>query len=248
MQVDLITLFPEMFSALNYGIVGRAQEQEQLRLTYYPIRAYSGRADGRVDDRPYGGGPGMVMAYPPLVEAIQAAKQAEGCEKTRVIYLSPQGAPLTHARVLALSELPRITLLCGRYEGIDERVIAHHVDAEYSIGDYTLSGGELPAMVLIDAMVRQLPGVLGHPDSAEHDSFVNGLLDHPHYTRPPEIDGHRVPDVLMGGDHEAIVRWRRKESVGKTWQKRSDLLKRLVLDRSTEDLLELYKKEHRNNP
>lgn len=247
MQVDLITLFPEMFSALNYGIVGRAQQQGQLALTYYPIRDYSHRADGRVDDRPYGGGPGMVMAYPPLVDAIEAAKQAAHGEKTQVIYLSPQGTPLTHAHVVALSQLPRVTLLCGRYEGIDERVITHHVDAEYSIGDYTLSGGELPAMVLIDAVVRQLPGALGHPESAESDSFVNGLLDHPHYTRPPEIDGHRVPTVLMEGDHEAIMRWRRKESVGKTWQKRSDLLKRLVLDRSAEDLLELYKKEYRNN-
>jgi tRNA (guanine37-N1)-methyltransferase len=247
MQVDLITLFPEMFSALDYGIVGRAQQQQQLELTYYPIRAYSGRADGRVDDRPYGGGPGMVMAYPPLVDAIEAAKQAEHRPKTQVVYLSPQGEPLTHARVVALSKLPRVTLLCGRYEGVDERVITHHVDAECSIGDYTLSGGELPAMVLIDAMVRQLPGVLGHPESAKHDSFVDGFLDHPHYTRPPEIDGHRVPDVLMEGNHEAIVRWRRKESIGKTWQKRSDLLKRLVLDESAEDLLELYKKEYRNN-
>lgn len=226
MHFDIITLFPETFNALKYGITGRALEQKIIEITCWNPRDFTQDIHKRVDDRPYGGGPGMVMQYQPLHDAITAARNAS-LEKTTVIYLSPQGKPLTQHSVKTLScTLKRFILIAGRYEGIDERVITKDVDAEYSIGDYVLSGGELPAMVLIDAITRLLPNALGDADSALQDSFENNLLDCPHYTRPEMIDDMRVPDVLLSGDHKAIAAWRKQQAIEKTWQKRPDLVKR----------------------
>jgi len=239
LKIDLITLFPDMFDALNKGITGRAQKEQLIELAYYPIREYTDDPTGRIDDRPYGGGPGMVMQYEPIAKAITAAKTQDQTPTT-VIYLSPQGAPLTQAMITALSKKPRLTLLCGRYEGIDERLMLDWVDEEYSVGDYVVSGGELPAMVLIDAIIRLLPGALGDELSAQQDSFCENLLDCPHYTRPEIINQHPVPPVLLSGDHAAIARWRLKQALGKTWQKRPDLLKRRVLTENEKKLLDEY--------
>ncbi len=192
-----------------------------------------------VDDRPYGGGPGMLMMVKPLTDAIQAAKKVGG-EKSKVIYLSPQGKPLDQAGAQRLANIDRTILICGRYEGIDERVIESHVDEEVSIGDYVLSGGELPAMVLMDAVARLVPGVLGHKASAVEDSFTDGLLDCPHYTRPEILDGQKVPDVLLSGDHEKIRQWRLMQSLGRTWQRRPELLNHLALTEEQQRLLELF--------
>jgi tRNA (guanine37-N1)-methyltransferase len=208
MQVEVITLFPEMFAAISeYGITSRAVRQGLLRLNCWNPRSYTEDRHHTVDDRPFGGGPGMVMK----IEA-------------KVIYLSPQGQPLKQAGVRALAQNQALILIAGRYEGIDERFIETHVDEEWSIGDYVLSGGELPAMVLIDAVTRLLPGALGHADSAEEDSFSDGLLDCPHYTRPEVYAGIRVPQVLLSGNHEHIRRWRLQQALGRTWQRRADLL------------------------
>jgi tRNA (guanine37-N1)-methyltransferase len=227
MRIDAITLFPQMFAAVSeYGVTGRAVSRGILQLQCWNPRDYATDNYRTVDDRPYGGGPGMVMLYQPLFEAIQAARLAAGGE-ARVIYLSPQGKPLEQEDLQQLSNEKRLIMLAGRYEGIDERLIQSQVDAEYSIGDYVLSGGELPAMVMIDGIARLLPGVLGHEDSAEQDSFQNGLLDCPHYTRPEEIDGQVVPEILLSGNHQAIARWRMKQSLGRTWQRRPDLLQEL---------------------
>jgi tRNA (guanine37-N1)-methyltransferase len=227
MRIDAITLFPQMFAAVSeYGVTGRAVSRGILQLQCWNPRDYATDNYRTVDDRPYGGGPGMVMLYQPLFEAIQAARLAAGGE-ARVIYLSPQGKPLEQEDLQQLSNESRLIMLAGRYEGIDERLIQSQVDAEYSIGDYVLSGGELPAMVMIDGIARLLPGVLGHEDSAEQDSFQNGLLDCSHYTRPEEIDGQVVPEVLLSGNHQAIARWRMKQSLGRTWQRRPDLLQEL---------------------
>ncbi|MBT8129325.1 MAG: tRNA (guanosine(37)-N1)-methyltransferase TrmD, partial [Gammaproteobacteria bacterium] len=202
-----------------------------------------------VDDRPFGGGPGMLMKVQPLADAIEAARQQAG-ESARVIYLSPQGQSLNQHRVRQLALLrgehhdAALILIAGRYEGIDQRLVEHYVDEEISIGDYVLSGGEFAAMVLIDAVARMLPGVLGHDDSAQQDSFMQGLLDCPHYTRPEEIDGMRVPDVLLGGDHEAIARWRLKQSLGKTWLHRPDLLEQVQLNDKQQALLDEFCREH----
>ncbi|KPK53840.1 MAG: tRNA (guanine-N1)-methyltransferase, partial [Thiotrichales bacterium SG8_50] len=195
-----------------------------------------------VDDRPYGGGPGMVMMAAPLIDAMRAAREAQGSDAP-VIYLTPQGRPVNHELIKVYSEKPGLILLAGRYEGIDERVIENEVDEEWSIGDYVLSGGELPAMVVIDALTRQLPGALGDADSAEQDSFVRGLLDCPHFTRPEDFHGQSVPDVLLSGDHEAIRRWRLKQSLGRTWERRPDLLAQLELDQEQQQLLDEYKLE-----
>lgn len=239
MIIDLITLFPEMASTLDFGVVGRARQSGRLTVNPVPIRDFTEDKHGRVDDRPYGGGPGMVMQYEPLAKAIRSTYESSELTTT-VIYLSPQGKTLDQATLETLSKKPRLTLLCGRYEGIDERIIEDFVDEEYSIGDYVLSGGELPALVMIDGIARLLPEVLGHEASAAQDSFTDGLLDCPHYTRPEVINGHVVPDVLLSGDHTAIARWRHKQALGKTWQKRPDLIKRRVLSADEQRLLEEY--------
>ncbi len=241
MRFDIITLFPEIFDALKSGITGRALTQKIIELKCWNPRDFTDDPNKRIDDRPYGGGPGMVMEYEPLHNAITAARHAAQTKAT-VIYLSPQGKPLTQQKIREWSKTPenRLILIAGRYEGVDERVILKDVDEEWAIGDYVLSGGELPAMVVIDAITRVLPGALGDDTSAQHDSFENGLLDHPHYTRPETIDGLSVPSVLQSGDHAAILTWRRKESIGKTWQKRPDLLKRRILNAEERKLLQMY--------
>ena len=231
-----------MFDALSYGIVGRAQKAKQLTLKHYQLRDYSNDPNGRIDDRPYGGGPGMVMEYEPLAKAIAAAKTADETS-TRVIYLSPQGKKLDQAALEHFATLPRLTLICGRYEGIDERALEDLIDEEWSVGDYVVSGGELPAMLMIDAITRLLPDTLGHEQSAEQDSFSDGLLDHPHYTRPEVINNKPVPAVLLSGDHAAIKQWRLQQALGKTWQKRPDLLKMRVLSECEQTLLDAYIKD-----
>ena len=247
---DVVTLFPEMFSALSeFGITGRAQERKLYELNCWNPRDFTKDAHRTVDDRPYGGGPGMVMMVEPLEAAISSAKvrqAASGLRSSRVVYLSPQGAPLTHARVMQFSasaQAEGLVLLCGRYEGIDERLIERCVDEEISIGDFVLSGGEIPAMALLDAVVRQLPGVLNDADSAVQDSFVAGLLDCPHYTRPEEYAGQRVPEVLLSGHHEAIRRWRLKQALGRTWQRRPDLLDGRVLSKEETQLLGQFQEQ-----
>ncbi|MDB5815769.1 MAG: trmD [Rhodocyclales bacterium] len=247
-RFDIITLFPEMFAALReYGISRRAFERALWSLQCWNPRDFTVDVHRTVDDRPYGGGPGMVMLPGPLEQSIAAAKAAQIAQRGsagRVVYLSPQGAPLTHDIVMRLTECESVTLLCGRYEGIDQRLIDRCVDEEISIGDFVVSGGELPAMLLMDAIIRQLPGALGDADSAVEDSFVTGLLDCPHYTRP-EVDESemKVPAVLLSGNHAEIRRWRLKQSLGRTWQKRPDLLQGRMLSREEMLLLEEFKRE-----
>jgi tRNA (guanine37-N1)-methyltransferase len=248
LAVDAVTIFPEMFAALTgCGVTRRALEDGIWSLAFHNPRDYVENNYRTVDDRPYGGGPGMVMLPEPLEKAIGTAKARQheaGAAKSRVIYLSPQGKPLTHERVMRMAQAEEgLILLCGRYEGIDERLIERCVDEEISIGDFVLSGGEIPAMALIDAVVRQLPGVLNDAQSAVEDSFVSGLLDCPHYTRPEEYAGLRVPDVLMSGHHEKIRRWRLKQSLGRTWQRRPELLARRQLSKEETQLLAEYKTE-----
>ncbi len=224
----VITLFQEMFSALTQsGVSGRAIRNELCRLRFWDPRDFTQDNYRTVDDRPFGGGPGMVMLAEPLDLALTAVKttlRREGAAKPRLIYLSPQGRKLDQSLVEELSAEPALVLLTGRYEGIDERLFARHALEEVSIGDYVLSGGELPAMVLLDAVIRQIPGALGHADSAKEDSFADGLLDCPHYTRPESYLGQDVPAVLRGGDHAAIARWRLKQALARTQQRRPDLL------------------------
>ncbi|EKD91672.1 MAG: tRNA (guanine-N(1)-)-methyltransferase [uncultured bacterium] len=240
MQFDIITLFPEMFDALNYGIIHRALEQKIITVSFWNPRDFTHDIHKSVDDRPYGGGPGMIMLYKPLHDAICAAKKSNATPAT-VIHLSPQGKPLTQKIIRALSEKQnrRFILVSSRYEGIDERLLKTDIDAEYSIGDYVLSGGELPAMVLIDSITRLLPNVLNDPESTKQDSFSNsdGLLDYPHYTRPATIDALSVPLVLQSGNHDEIQKWRHQESIRNTWQKRPDLLKRLTLTEDDQNFL-----------
>lgn len=228
MQFDVITLFPEMFAALTQsGVTRRAFEQQLCRLDLWNPRDFTTDRHRTVDDRPYGGGPGMVMLAKPLAAAIAAAKQRQAnvnLPPSKVIYLSPQGRKLTHQGVLEFSQLPGMILLCGRYEAIDQRLIDTCVDDEISIGDFVLSGGELPAMALMDAVIRLLPGALHDDSSALQDSFVNGLLDCPHYTRPENFDGLAVPPVLLGGHHAEIEKWRRQESLRASMQKRPELI------------------------
>jgi len=240
LRVDVISLFPEMFAAISeYGITSRAVRQGLLQLTCWNPRTYTEDRHQTVDDRPFGGGPGMVMKIQPLERALVDAKQAAGAE-AKVIYLSPQGRPLTQAAVRELAKASSLVLIAGRYEGIDERFIEAHVDEEWSIGDYVLSGGELPAMVLIDAVTRLLPGALGHVDSAEEDSFSDGLLDCPHYTRPEVYAGQRVPEVLLSGNHEHIRRWRLQQALGRTYERRADLLESRSLSGEEQKLLAEY--------
>lgn len=242
-RFDCVTLFPETFAAVtDAGITRRALEQGLWSLAMWNPRDFTSDNYRTVDDRPYGGGPGMVMLAEPLAKAIAAAKAA-AAGPARVIHLSPQGRPLDHGRVAALAAEARLVLLCSRYEGVDERLIARLVDEEVSIGDYVISGGELAAMVLIDAVVRQLPGALGDSSSAGQDSFVEGLLDCPQYTRPEVYEGAAVPAVLLSGHHAEIARWRRKQSLGRTWLRRPDLLGRRAMSADETRLLEEFRRE-----
>ena len=246
---DAVTLFPEMFVAVTQsGVTRRALEAGRWSLDFWNPRVFTEDNHRTVDDRPYGGGPGMVMMPEPLEAAIEAAKarQVVAGIASRVVYLSPQGEPLTHQRVMQFVqqvETEGLILLCGRYEGIDERLIERCVDEEISIGDFVLSGGEIPAMALLDAIVRQLPGVLNDAESAAQDSFVAGLLDCPHYTRPEEYEGQRVPDVLLSGHHEAIRRWRLKQALGRTWQRRPELLKGRLMSKEETQLLVQFQEQ-----
>jgi len=247
LQFDVVTLFPPMFEAVTEaGITGRARDRGIFGLVAWNPRDFARNAYRTVDDRPYGGGPGMVMMVEPLDRAVSAARQRQastGVKKPRVIYMSPQGRPLNHALVMELSAEEGLVLLAGRYEGVDERAIARIVDDEVSIGDYVLSGGELAAMVLIDCIVRQLPGALGDAQSATQESFVDGLLDCPHYTRPEQYEGMAVPLVLMSGNHADIERWRLKQALGRTWQRRPELLEQRGLSVDERGLLEEFKQE-----
>ena len=247
MRIDVITLFPQMFSAVtDYGVTGRAVQRGLLDVQGWNPRDYATDNYRTVDDRPYGGGPGMVMLAQPLQEAIEAARAAHS-DAAKVIYLSPQGRTLTQQALQGFAGESRLVLLAGRYEGIDERLIEAEVDEEWSIGDYVLSGGELAAMVMIDGIARLLPGVLGHEDSAEQDSFVSGLLDCPHYTRPEQWHGCKVPEVLTSGDHKAIDRWRMKQALGRTHERRPDLLEHVSLDGEQQRLLQEYLDERKQD-
>jgi tRNA (guanine37-N1)-methyltransferase len=244
MRFDLVTLFPEMFAAVTeHGITRRAVERGIIEVGFFNPRDYTSDRYQTVDDRPYGGGPGMVMLAQPLRDAIRDARGTSENE-VRVIYLTPQGRKLDQAGLRELSRHSHLVLVCGRYEGIDERLIAAEVDQEWSIGDYVLSGGELGAMVMMDGITRLLPGALGHEDSAQQDSFSAGLLDFPQYTRPEDIEGMQVPPVLLSGDHKAIERWRLKQALGRTWLRRPDLLESLELDEEKQALLAEYIHEH----
>ena len=239
MTISVVTLFPQMFDAVShYGMPGRAVARGLLDIRLFNPRDYTHDRHRTVDDRPYGGGPGMLMKVAPLEAALDAAGSG-----ARVVYLSPQGRRLDHGVLLELLQYPHLALLCGRYEGIDERIIERRVDEEVSLGDFVLSGGELAAMALIDALARLRPGVLGHGQSAEQDSFVDGLLDCPHYTRPEQLGDSRVPAVLLSGDHQRIRRWRLQQSLGRTWQRRPDLLAERPLDEEQQALLAEYIRE-----
>jgi tRNA (guanine37-N1)-methyltransferase len=247
LQFDVVTIFPAMFDAVaEAGVIGRAREKGIYQLVAWNPRDFAHNAYRTVDDRPYGGGPGMVMMAEPVGRALAAARQRQksaGVKEPRVIHLTPQGRLLNHQLVMELAGQQGLVLLAGRYEGVDERVTAGEVDDEISIGDYVLSGGELAAMVVIDCIVRQLPGVLGDAESANQDSFVNGLLDCPHYTRPEAYAGQSVPPVLLSGNHAEIGRWRLKQALGRTWQRRPDLLEKRMLSDDERRLLEEFKQE-----
>ncbi len=247
MDFQIVTLFPEMFAAVtDYGVTGRAVRGGLARVACTNPRDFTEDAHRTVDDRPYGGGPGMVMMAEPLARALAAARAAAPAGAP-VIYLSPQGRRLDQAGLAELSRHPGLVLLCGRYEGVDERLLEAEVDQEWSIGDYVLSGGELAAMVLVDGLIRLIPGALGHEDSAAGDSFAAGLLDCPHYTRPEVWRGRRVPEVLLSGDHAAIARWRLQQALGRTWLRRPELLAALELTPEQEALLEEFIREHENS-
>ncbi|MEH6636741.1 MAG: tRNA (guanosine(37)-N1)-methyltransferase TrmD [Halioglobus sp.] len=243
MKIALVSLFPEMFGAVgDHGVTGRAVRQGRVTLTHSNPRDYTMDKHRTVDDRPFGGGPGMLMKIDPLQQAIAAAREAVGTD-AKVIYLSPQGQRFNHAKALELAGQPALILVAGRYEGVDERLIEAEVDEELSIGDYVLSGGELAAMVVIDAVTRQLPGVLGHELSAQEDSYADGLLDCPHYTRPEEYRGNTVPSVLLSGNHQEIRRWRLKQALGRTYERRPDLLEGRAMTSEEEKLLAEYLRE-----
>ena len=245
-RFDVITLFPEMFDAITkYGITSRALQQSIYDLRCWNPRDFTTDNHRTVDDRPFGGGPGMVMLVEPLEKAIEAAKAAQNAQNIEswVVHLSPVGKPLTHEKVMQLSKKQGLVLLASRYEGVDQRLIDAHVDEELSIGDYVLSGGELPAMALMDAIVRQLPGSLGDSDSAIEDSFVDGLLDCPHYTRPEEYKSVKVPEVLLSGNHAKIKQWRLKAALQRTRDYRPDLLAARSLTKEEARLLQELEQE-----
>ncbi len=246
-RFDVITLFPEMLRAITgSGITSRALEQGLWQLKTWNPRDFAANSYRTIDDRPFGGGPGMVMMAEPIERTLDAVKTAGG--SGRVIYLSPQGQRLEHRKVMALAKESSITLLCGRYEGVDERLLARRVDEELSIGDFVLSGGELAAMALMDAVVRQLPGALGDEVSAVEESFADGLLDCPHYTRPETYAGEKVPEVLLSGHHENIRRWRLKQALGRTWLRRPELIAARRLSDEETRLLDEFQREHGARP
>lgn len=239
MRIDVITLFPELVEQVTgYGVVGRAAEQKLLELHCWNPRDYTLDRHRTVDDRPYGGGPGMLMKVQPLEDTIAALRQQN--PQARLVYLSPQGRLLDQQKLAQQVALGSVAFLCGRYEGVDERLIEREVDEEWSLGDYVISGGELAAMVCIDAMTRLIPGALGHDDSASQDSFSAGLLDCPHYTRPEDYLGDRVPEVLMNGNHRDIETWREQQALGRTWRRRPDLLEKIELDARQQALLDEF--------
>ena len=247
MRIEIVTLFPEMVEAAAcYGVTGRALSKGIWALSCRNPRDFATNGYRAVDDRPYGGGPGMVMSAEPLGKALHAAREglrAVGIDAAPVVHLSAQGEPLTHRRVVELSRGPGMVLLAGRYEGVDERLLEREVDLEFAVGDFVVSGGELPALLLIDAVVRQLPGVLNDEQSKVDESFVDGLLDCPHYTRPETYQGHAVPPLLLGGDRTAIARWRRKQGLGRTWLRRPDLLAARGMNEEETSLLKEYLSE-----
>ena len=242
MHIDVVTLFPDMIRERSgYGVQGRAIDAGLLELVTWNPRDFTADRHGSVDDRPYGGGPGMVMQVQPLRDTLNAVRQAEAAAGLpRVIYMSPQGRPFTQQKARELAACDRLVLVCGRYEGVDERFLDTEVDEELSVGDYVLSGGELPALVVMDAVTRLLPGALGDADSSQEDSFMDGLLDYPHYTRPEVIDDQRVPEELLGGNHAVIRRWRAKQALGRTWLRRPDLLNAVQLDSEQQALLDEF--------
>jgi tRNA (guanine37-N1)-methyltransferase len=243
MRFDVVTLFPDMVTAAaSYGVTGRAIERKIASLSVWNPRDYTHDKHRTVDDRPYGGGPGMVMKYQPLHDAVKSAKQADS-GTAKVVYLSPQGKPITQSLLSEASVVSQLILVAGRYEGIDERFVEMDCDDEWSVGDYVISGGELAALIVIDAVTRLLPGVLGDEDSALQDSHTDGLLDYPHFTRPEQLEGCSVPDVLLSGNHANIERWRMKQALGRTWQRRPDLLKNKQLSAEQEYLLQQFKSE-----
>lgn len=247
MQLGIVTLFPEMFSALTeWGISGRAFRQKLITLDFFNPRDFATDKHRAVDDKPFGGGPGMLMKTGPLLGAIRAAKSVfnDSEEDVKVIYLSPQGRPTNNQDILTLAALKNLVLVCGRYQGIDNRVVESEIDEELSIGDFVLSGGELAAMAVVDALIRFQPGALGSESSAQQDCFADGLLHCPEYTRPQRINGKEVPDVLLSGDHAAIRAWRLKQSLGITWLKRPDLLIDKNLDQEQQELLEQFRNEY----
>ena len=243
MRFDVVTLFPEMITtAASYGVTGRAIERKIVSLSVWNPRDYTHDKHRTVDDRPYGGGPGMVMKYQPLHDAVKSAKRA-GNDTAKVVYLSPQGKPITQALLSEACDISQLILVAGRYEGVDERFVKTDCDEEWSVGDYVISGGELAALIVIDAVTRLLPGVLGDEESARQDSHMNGLLDYPHFTRPEQIEGCSVPDVLLSGNHANIDRWRLKQALGRTWQRRPDLLNKKNFSAEQEYLLQQFKSE-----
>lgn len=243
MRFDVVTLFPEMMAhAVAHGVTGKAIERGLVEFELWNPRDFTTDRHRTVDDRPYGGGPGMVMKVEPVRRALEAARSVDD-RRGKTIYLSPQGRLIDQKAIEGFLQAGRLILLAGRYEGIDERLIEAEVDEEWSIGDYVLSGGELPALVVFDAVTRLVPGVLGHEDSAEQDSHAQGLLDHPHYTRPEWIEDRGIPEVLNSGDHEAIRKWRLRESLGRTWRRRPDMLEQVDLNEEQIKLLEEYQRE-----
>jgi tRNA (guanine37-N1)-methyltransferase len=245
MQMQVVTIFPEMVLTIaEYGVVGRAVERELISLECRNPRDFTVDAHRTIDDRPYGGGPGMVMKYEPAAAAIAAAKEKLPAG-VPVVCMSPQGALFDQATAQRFAELPGIVLLAGRYEGIDERLIESQVDEELSLGDFVMSGGEIAAMAVIDAVARLVPGVLGDEESASQDSFMDGLLDHPHYTRPEDIDGRRVPEVLLSGNHARIAKWRYQQALGRSFERRPDLVEKLELNNEQQKLLDEYLEEQK---
>jgi tRNA (guanine37-N1)-methyltransferase len=243
LRFGVVSLFPEMVKTIgDFGVVGRAQQRELIALEVENPRDHTNDPHRTVDDRPYGGGPGMVMKFAPIADALKVLKNKLPAASP-VVHLSPQGRVFDQAMAKRLAELPGVIFLAGRYEGIDERLVESHVDEEISLGDFVLSGGEIAAMAVIDAVVRLLPGVLGDDESAEQDSFMDGLLDHPHYTRPEEVEGSGVPKVLLSGDHAEIARWRSKQALGRSFLRRPDLLEKLDLNVEQRLLLDEFLKE-----